>query len=220
MKILITAGPTREKIDDVRYISNYSSGKMGYAIAENAQKIGFDVYLVSGPVNLNPPNNINLYQVESADEMYNVVITLYKEMDVLIFSAAVADFKPKIKLNGKFKKEENKDEWVIELTKNKDILASVGKIKNEKQIVVGFALESENEIENAKQKLIKKNCDMIILNSANKVLSGFSGDYNTITIIDKLMNITEYPPMLKTKCAEIILDKINNFNKIGKKNEK
>ncbi len=211
MKVLITAGPTREKIDNVRFISNYSSGKMGYAIADYAYDLGYDVYIISGPVNIKSINNLNPIMVESADEMYSEVLKIYKEMDILIFAAAVADFKPVSYVDGKIKKNENHSNLLIELKENPDILANIGKIKNENQIVVGFALESENEVEHAFIKLKRKNCDLIILNSANKPNSGFDGDYNTITIIDKYGGIEEKPTMLKSECAKEIFIKINSL---------
>jgi len=215
MKVLITAGPTREKIDDVRYISNYSSGKMGYALANYAQNEGNDVFLISGPVNVKANSGVNVINVESADEMYSEVIKIYHDMDILIFAAAVADFKPINYIKGKIKKNENNDNFIIELTKNPDILASIGKVKKENQIVVGFALEADNELENAIVKLKKKNCDMIVLNSATAPKSGFEGDYNTITIIYKNESIENYEAMLKTDCAKTIFEKIYKLIKQG-----
>lgn len=208
MKILITAGPTREKIDDVRFISNYSSGKMGYALANYAKELNHEVYLISGPVNLSAIEGVNTIKIESADQMHNEVVKLYKEMDVLIFAAAVADFKPINYHQGKIKKTEDNDKMIIELTKNPDILADISSKKSDNQIVVGFALESENEIENAISKLKRKKCDLIVLNSANKPNSGFDGDYNTITLIDINENIEEFPPMLKQDCSKVIFEKI------------
>lgn len=210
-KILITAGPTIEKIDDVRFISNFSSGKMGYAIAEEAFRLGFEVYLVSGPVCLRLDNdNIKLYNVKSADEMYKKVMDLKDEMDVIIMSAAVSDYKPKNYYPGKLKKEELDNVLTIELQKNVDILFELGKIKAKNQILVGFALENENGIENAKKKLISKNCDLIVLNLSNKLLSGFKGGFNTITLIDRKNHIKEFPPMTKQDCSKIILNWVMN----------
>lgn len=208
MKILITAGPTREKIDDVRFISNYSSGKMGYALANFAKEQNHEVYLISGPVNLNSIDGVKTIKIEIADQMHSEVLKLYKDMDVLIFAAAVADFKPINYHQGKIKKTDDNDKMIIELTKNPDILADISSKKSDNQIVVGFALESDNEIENAISKLKRKKCDLIVLNSANKPDSGFDGDYNTITLIDKNEKIEEFPPMLKQDCSKVIFEKI------------
>jgi len=216
-KILITTGPTIEKIDDVRFISNFSSGKMGYAIAEEAFRLGFEVYLVSGPVCLKLDNDkIKLYNVESADEMYKKVMDLKDGVDVIIMSAAVSDYKPKNYYQGKLKKEDLDNNLSIELQKNVDILFELGKVKLKNQILVGFALESENGIENAKKKLISKNCDLIVLNLSNKLLSGFKGDFNTITLIDKKNQIIEFPPMTKHDCSKIIMNWILNEIKMFK----
>ncbi len=209
--MLITAGPTREKIDDVRYISNYSSGKMGYALAEIANLLGFEVYLVSGPVSLGKPDNVNFYPVESAEQMYKQVMDLYSNMDIIIMSAAVADFKPKNPFIGKIKKNSSNDSLILELEKTKDILYELGTRKKANQTIVGFALESSFEIENGIQKLNKKNCDLIIVNSANKEKSGFGGDFNTITIIDRNGLIEHYQPMLKMECAKTIIMKLQKF---------
>lgn len=206
-KVLVNAGPTYEKIDDVRFIGNFSSGKMGYAIARNAQKLGADVTLVSGPTALNAPENIETISVFSAEEMYNEVIKRHNESDIIILSAAVADFTPKEKYNGKIKKELAQDSMNVELIKTKDILLESGLIKKTNQILVGFALESENEIENGFKKMKNKNCDMIIVNSANKPDSGFSGDNNTITILTKDGKHIDYPPMTKDLCSIEILKK-------------
>lgn len=184
-KILITAGPTYEKIDDVRFLGNYSSGKMGYALSSSAKELGAEVTLVSGPVALAVPAGVTVFNVESAEEMHQKSIELFVNADVAILSAAVADFTPAIRHEGKLKKNEVGDNYTIELIKTKDILADLVKIKKEKQIVVGFALESSNEIENGWKKMKEKNCDMIVVNSANKPKSGFRGDDNTITILVK-----------------------------------
>ena len=207
-KVLINAGPTYEKIDDVRFIGNYSSGKMGYAIANAARQAGAEVVLVSGPVSLPTPEGVNRINAESAGEMHNEVMKYLPDSDVIILSAAVADFTLSNKYDGKIKKEDMGDTFTLQLTKTKDILAEVGKSKTPKQIVVGFALESKNEIENGKKKLQNKNCDMIVVNSANKPDSGFRGDNNTITILDKKGGVAEFKPMSKELCAVEILRKI------------
>jgi phosphopantothenoylcysteine decarboxylase/phosphopantothenate--cysteine ligase len=207
MKILITAGPTREKIDDVRYISNHSTGKMGFAIAEAANTLGADVTLISGPVNLKCSDKIRRIDVESAEEMYQRSIENYKHSDIIILSAAVADFTPANITSGKIKKETLGENPTIQLVKTKDILKSIGELKNEKQVLIGFALESDNLVNNAKDKLVRKNCDLIVANLANIPNSGFGGDYNTITLVGKNDYIEDFLPMSKNDCAKIILEK-------------
>lgn len=210
-RILITAGPTVEPIDDVRFISNHSSGKMGYALAKIAADFGADVTLVSGPVYLPPPNDITLINVQTAKEMYQASTDIFPETDIAIMTAAVADFTPAVKTNGKIKKENTGDEMLIRLIKTKDILAELSKQKNENQIVVGFALESENEIENGIKKLRRKKCDMIVVNSATQPDSGFGGEKNTITIITEKGISRTFPPMLKSACAVEILKMITEL---------
>ena len=207
-KLLVTAGPTREKIDDVRYITNFSSGKMGFAIAELAALMGAEVNLISGPVNLATPKNVKRINVISSDEMYEAAFEHSQDYDLAVFSAAVSDYTPETKFSGKLKKHDLGDSPSIKLAKTKDILGEFGKIKAPDQILVGFALETENLIENAKSKLKNKNCDMIIANKANSEKSGFGGDYNTITILEKNGETIEFGPMKKEKCAEKILVKV------------
>lgn len=204
-KILITAGPTREKIDDVRYISNHSTGKMGFALAEVACLLGGAVTLVTGPVNLLTPNQaIDRINVNTADEMYYETQNLASEQDIMIFTAAVADYTPKIKYEGKLKKETNHIDN-IELTETIDILKTIASNKLPHQIIVGFALESDNLELNAKKKLISKNADYIIANYANQENSGFGGDNNTITIYGKNNISKNYPALSKFDCAIVIL---------------
>ncbi|MBW2961189.1 bifunctional phosphopantothenoylcysteine decarboxylase/phosphopantothenate--cysteine ligase CoaBC [Mesonia aestuariivivens] len=180
-KILITAGPTYEAIDPVRFIGNHSSGKMGFALAEEAANLGAQVILVSGPTALDSFNkNIFLIRVTSTQEMYEQVHAHYKQVDVAIAAAAVSDYKPKQVANQKIKKSEV--EISIELEKTQDILLSLGKAKKH-QLLVGFALETENEVENAKAKLVRKNLDFIILNSLNDKGAGFKQATNKIKII-------------------------------------
>lgn len=206
--ILITAGPTLEKIDDVRYISNFSSGKMGFAIANESRKRGAVVTLISGPVELNNPD-VNLVGVHSAEEMQKAVDEFKEETDIFIMTAAVSDYRPKYKFEGKIKKENQiKEEIKIELVENPDILKSVGHSKKENQFVVGFALESENELEYGRKKLAAKNADMIIVNKTGEN-SGFGSDYNQITIIDKHTEDV-FESMPKSECAIKILDKIES----------
>ncbi|MBS1537881.1 MAG: bifunctional phosphopantothenoylcysteine decarboxylase/phosphopantothenate--cysteine ligase CoaBC [Bacteroidetes bacterium] len=206
--ILITAGPTYEKIDDVRFIGNFSSGKMGFALATEAVKSGANVLLVAGPVSLPTPNGVLRIDVQSASEMYDAVMQHFYKSDVAILAAAVADYSPTKKVSGKMKKKDVGDKLKLELHSTKDILASLGAVKTNHQVLVGFALEATNEIENARKKLTSKNCDLIILNSANKPQSGFGGDDNTITIISAEKE-EAFPPMTKNACAAIILEHIS-----------
>lgn len=192
--ILITAGPTYEAIDPVRFIGNHSSGKMGYALAEEAARRGAQVILISGPSELKPHHqNIQLHRVVSAKEMFNVVFQYYDGVDIAIASAAVADYTPKVVADEKIKK--NEDTFTIELVKNPDILKTMGERKQH-QILVGFALETQNEVENAKGKLHKKNLDMIVLNSLRDEGAGFQKDTNKIRLITAE---EELPFALKSK---------------------
>ena len=205
-KILITAGPTFEAIDPVRFIGNHSSGKMGYAIAEVSASLGAEVVLVSGPVSLQISHSlIEVIKVTSANEMYEAVHNHFNDCQVAILSAAVADFSPMNVADQKIKKKD--DSLTLELKKTKDILASLGKIKD-KQILVGFALETENEIENAKTKLLRKNLDLIVLNSLNDKGAGFKVDTNKVTIISKDNKIEPYPVKTKKEVAFDILQHI------------
>ncbi|MRH99851.1 bifunctional phosphopantothenoylcysteine decarboxylase/phosphopantothenate--cysteine ligase CoaBC [Kriegella sp. EG-1] len=200
-KVLITAGPTYEAIDPVRFIGNHSSGKMGYELAKTAAGLGAEVVLVSGPSNQSLSNSrINLIKVVSANEMYDAAHQYFNEVDVAIAAAAVADYRPKTVANQKIKKSE--DDLSIELIKNKDILFSLGELKIN-QFLVGFALETENELENAQKKLKKKNLDAIVLNSLNDDGAGFGKPTNKITFIDKNLTIKAFE--LKTK-AEVAAD--------------
>lgn len=205
-KVLITAGPTYEPIDPVRFIGNHSTGKMGFDIAIEAAKRGAEVNLISGPTSLQiNDNRINLIRVQSAQEMYNVCHELYAQSDIVIGAAAVADYRPKVVASQKIKK--NDEEFTIVLEKNPDILASLGAIKTS-QYLVGFALETENEVEYAKSKLKKKNLDLIVLNSLNDKGAGFGKPTNKVTFIDKDFNV--YPQELKSKEA-VAKDIINQI---------
>ena len=207
--VLITAGPTFEKIDPVRFIGNYSSGKMGYAVAEEIAKQGARVTLVSGPTSLHlTNNNINVIDIESADEMYKASVKQFKKADIAIMVAAVADFTPLNKADNKIKRE--KENLKIELQPTKDIAAELGRLKNKKQIIVGFALETQDEIKNASSKLKRKNLDFIVLNSLNNKGSGFKTDTNKITIIDKNNKITKFG--LKSK-TDVAVDIVNYLSK-------
>lgn len=205
-KILITAGPTYEAIDPVRFIGNHSSGKMGYAIADEAARLGADVILISGPTHW-PVNNsgIKLIRVQTAEEMYEQCHLYFETVDVAIAAAAVADYKPKAVADQKIKKSESN--FSIELEKTKDILASLGKIKKQ-QFLIGFALETENEIEHAKLKIQKKNLDLIVLNSLNDEGAGFGKATNKVTFIDKSFQIEPMPLKSKEEVAKDILNKV------------
>ena len=210
-KIMITAGPTVESIDPVRYLTNRSTGKMGYAIAKQAANRGAEVTLVSGPTNIAPPSNINkLIKIESAKDMYNAIIENFDDNQVIIKSAAVADYKPKTYSDKKIKK--NDDDLVIKLDRNKDIAYELGKIKKDK-ILVGFAAETNDIIENAKGKIQKKNFDFIVANDLTEEGAGFGTDTNIVKIIDKEGNINKYPQMKKDEVANVILDKVKSLLK-------
>ncbi|WP_341221385.1 bifunctional phosphopantothenoylcysteine decarboxylase/phosphopantothenate--cysteine ligase CoaBC [Polaribacter atrinae] len=207
-KLLLTAGPTYEAIDPVRFIGNHSSGKMGFAIAEAAANLGAEVFLISGPSHQKIQHSlVHRVNVISADEMYNAAHKYFKEVDIAILAAAVADYRPKNIATQKIKKTTSALE--IELEPTKDILASLGEIK-ENQFLVGFALETNNELENAKGKLKRKNLDAIILNSLQDKGAGFATDTNKITIIDK--DLTEKSFELKSK-VEVAKDIINEIVK-------
>lgn len=210
--IIVTAGPTVESIDPMRYITNRSTGKMGYSIAKEAIERGADVTLITGPTNLTPPQNLKkLVKIESAKDMYEAVLENLDENDVVIKSAAVADYKPKNYSNKKIKKSD--DDLIIELDRNKDIAQEIGKIKNNK-ILVGFAAETNDLIENASLKIKKKNLDFIVANDLTKEGAGFGVDTNIVKIIDKEGNITEYPKMKKEEVANIILNKIKELLRV------
>jgi phosphopantothenoylcysteine decarboxylase/phosphopantothenate--cysteine ligase len=207
-KVLITAGPTYERIDDVRFIGNYSSGKMGFSLAEIASRLGALVTLISGPVALNTPiGAIKRISVESALDMYDAVMKECQEQDIIIMSAAVADFMPTNQYQGKIKKG-GMEIMNLELKKTPDILSEIVRHKKKGQIIVGFALESENPIDYGTKKLKEKGCDMIVINQANVPDSGFSGDKNTISILDSTMQLQAFPPMSKTSCAEVIFQQL------------
>lgn len=205
-KILITAGPTYESIDPVRFIGNHSSGKMGLALALECYERGAEVHLICGPNQLNLKNYpFNSIEVLSAQEMYDACIKLYNSVDVAIMSAAVADYKIKDIATQKIKKKE--DSMQIELTKTIDILSSLGKIKKH-QLLVGFALETENESLNAADKLNRKNADMIVLNSLNDKGAGFGHDTNKISVLHKDKRINEYGLKSKKEVANDIINEI------------
>lgn len=203
IRVLITAGPTREAIDPVRYITNHSSGKMGYAIANAAQKRGADVTLVSGPVNIVKPEKITVYNVTSADDMFMKVNELYESADIIIMAAAVADYKCAVVSDKKIKK--SSDELTLGLVKNPDIAYIIGKKKG-MRVMVGFSAETNDLYKNAKSKLENKNMDMIVANDVTKEGAGFNCDTNIVSIILNNGEIAELPMMSKEKVADEILN--------------
>ncbi len=208
-KILVTAGPTRESLDPVRFITNHSSGKMGYAIAKAAARRGAQVTLVSGPVNLEKPLFVNTVKVSTAKEMFEAVKEASSSMDIIIKAAAVADYRPKTVSENKIKKHD--DDLSLELERTDDILAWLGRNKKSGQVLCGFSMETENLIQNSRAKLEKKNLDMVCANSLTAKGAGFGTDTNAITIITKDGN-RELELMSKTDAANSILDFIKeNF---------
>lgn len=206
-KALVTAGPTHEAIDPVRFISNHSTGKMGFAIAEQLAQQGATVTLITGPTYLSKDlKGIKVIPVNSADEMYEASIATFKDTDISVLSAAVADYKPAQKVDQKIKK---KDETLtLELVKTKDIAAELGKLKTNGQLIVGFALETENEQAHAEKKLTSKNFDLIVLNSLNDKGAGFGHDTNKITIIDSNKKSKEFNLKSKKEVARDIVTTI------------
>jgi phosphopantothenoylcysteine decarboxylase/phosphopantothenate--cysteine ligase len=204
-KILLTTGPTREPIDPVRFISNYSSGKMGFALAEEAVQRGAEVLMVKGPTSA-PFKNVavQVIEIQTAAEMYNAVDTNIAGYDIIIYAAAVADYTPKHIAENKIKK--NDSEFSLELVKTKDIAFEMGKKKSATQFSVGFALETNNEEAHALSKLNKKNLDMIVLNSLRDPGAGFQLDTNKISILDKQGNVVKFDTKSKTETAKDILD--------------
>lgn len=209
-KIVITAGPTIEPLDPVRYMTNYSSGKMGYALAEAAKNKGAEVVLITGPTHLTPPLGVKVINVDTTKQMYESVENEFDNCDILIKSAAPLDYRPVNTSTEKIKKTE--DNMKVEFIKNKDIAAHFGSIKKN-QLIIGFAAETEDLIENAKSKLESKNLDFIVANNVKSKDSGFRTDNNKATIIDNLGKLEELPDMSKTKLAEIIIDKASTMLK-------
>ena len=206
-KVLITAGPTQEPIDPVRFISNHSTGKMGYAIADKFAKAGAEVTLVSGQVTLKSPDaSIKLVKVRSAQEMYEMTKMYFNEADIIVLSAAVADYTPTVVADKKIKKKE--DSFTIELTKTTDIAKTLGQIKRTTQLMVGFALETDNEVENALGKIKSKNLDMIVLNSLQNSGAGFGHDTNKISIIKKDGTMIDFELKSKQEVAMDIVDEV------------
>ena len=204
-KVLITAGPTYEKIDPVRFIGNYSSGKMGFALAEVCAEQGAQVTLISGPVMLQAKHpGIKRIDVESAQEMYEAATKAFPKADIAILCAAVADFTPKATADKKIKRKSNN--LKLELVPTQDIAAALGAVKKKKQVLVGFALETDNELKNAQGKMERKNFDFIVLNSLQDKGAGFRVDTNKVTIIDRHHGLTAYDTKSKREVAEDIVE--------------
>ena len=208
LKVLVTAGATQESLDPVRYITNHSTGKMGYAIAQAASERGAEVTLVSGEVNIKPPIFAELVKVKSAEDMFNAVKENLSESDAVIMAAAVADYTPDTYSNEKIKKSDS--DMSISLKRTKDILKYAGENKRDKQVICGFSMETENLLENSRKKLEKKNCDIIAANSIKEKGAGFGTDTNIITLITK-DSVYELDKMSKYDAANIILDRIKQI---------
>lgn len=204
-RVLITAGPTYEKIDPVRFIGNYSSGKMGFAIAEECRKRGADVTIVAGPVSLKTPEGVKRIDVESCEDMYNAATSTFATSDVAILSAAVADFRPADVADKKIKRGD--DDMVIRLCPTHDIAAALGKAKTDRQTIVAFALETNDEETNAQRKLERKNADFIVLNSLQNKGTCFRTDNNQIEIISRV-DKKNYPKCSKAETAVYIVDEL------------
>ena len=207
MRVLITAGPTYERIDPVRFIGNHSTGKMGFALAEAFADRGFDVLLIAGPVHIVTVNPaIKRIDVVSADDMYRAVMQHFAESDVGVFCAAVADFTPTVAADHKIKRKT--DDLVIRLKPTQDIAAAAGRQKRQGQFIVGFALETDDEEANAVDKMQRKNLDMIVLNSLNDQGAGFGYDTNKVTVIERNGQRTDLPLQSKTEIARRIVEAV------------
>lgn len=207
MRVLITAGPTYERIDPVRFIGNHSTGKMGFALAEAFADRGFDVLLIAGPVHIVAVNPaIKRIDVVSADDMYRAVMQHFAENDVAVFCAAVADFTPTVAADHKIKRKT--DDLVIRLKPTQDIAAAAGRQKRQGQFIVGFALETDDEEANAVDKMHRKNLDMIVLNSLNDQGAGFGYDTNKVTVIERNGQRTDLPLQSKTEVARRIVEAV------------
>ncbi len=207
-KVLITAGPTHEPIDPVRFIANHSSGKMGFALAQACYEEGAEVLLITGPVSIKTPAGVTVIPVKTAAEMYEACLHNFDDKDIAILSAAVADYTPSVAATEKIKKDSG--ELIISLTKTKDILRSLGEQKKEGQILVGFALETNNEKEFAKKKLRTKHADFVVLNSMRDEQATFGFDTNKVTVFDKEEREYQSPLATKTEIAKFILDVVCN----------
>ena len=204
-KVVVTAGPTREYIDPTRFISNPSSGKMGYALAEVAQQRGADVTLISGPATVSPPTGVELCYVETASEMQDAVLKVYDNVNIAVMAAAVADYRPQASSPNKLKKSAH--QLSVSLERNPDIAEMLGKRKRE-QILVCFAAETSNLLENAQSKLINKNCDLMVANDILAKGAGFEEDTNIVTLLDNSDKREQLPLLSKREVADIILDRV------------
>lgn len=206
MKILISAGPTREALDPVRFITNHSSGKMGYALAESARDMGYEVTLVSGPVNLPPPAGVKVIHIVSAADMAAAVKGEFAAADLTIMAAAVADYRPKAYSPGKIKKKEG--DLVLELERTEDILASLGKLKQPGQILMGFAAETDDLLANAQSKMVRKNLDWIAANLVGVKGQGFAADDNAITLLGRNGEKIDFKLQNKADLAQKLLQTV------------
>lgn len=207
VNLLVTAGPTQEALDPVRYMTNHSTGTMGYAIAKAASARGANVTLVSGPVNLKEPAYVDTVKIVSAEEMFNAVTSLSKKQDIIIKAAAVADYRPANVAEDKIKKSQNDDDLSLSLERTKDILKWLGEHKRPGQFLCGFSMETKDLVENSRKKLVKKNLDLIAANNLKVEGAGFGGNTNVVTLISE-NNIEELPLMTKDQVANKILDVI------------
>lgn len=210
LRILVTAGPTIEPLDPVRYLTNRSSGKMGYALARAARLRGADVMLVSGPTGLRPPHDVNFCEVKTAEEMRQAVLATSSQYDVIIKAAAVSDYRPRARADQKIKK--GQENQTLEMVKNPDILAELGGMKGDSpRILVGFSAETEDLADNARQKLEKKNLDMIVANDVSREDAGFDSDTNLVKIIYRDGHMEEFPLMTKVELADQLLGRIKDL---------
>ena len=214
-KIVITAGPTQEPLDPVRFITNHSSGKMGYALAQAAAEKGYTVKLVSGPTNIPVPSAVEIIKVKTASDMLNAVLHEIEDSDIFIGCAAVADFRSKVISRNKIKKTDDTESLILELVKNPDIIKEVANLH--KTFTVGFAAETTNVVEYAKSKLVKKDLDLIIANDVSDSSIGFNSDQNRVSLVFKDLSTEDLPLMNKQDLARVLIDKIES--QLGKKNE-
>ena len=205
-RVIVTAGPTREYLDPVRFISNRSSGKMGYAVAEAARDRGAEVLLISGPATAAPPTGVETQYIETTLELQDAILERFDQTDIVVMAAAVADYRPQAFSSNKIKK--TTDHLTIPLEQNPDIAQALGKRKNSGQITVGFAAETDDLLENAQKKLIKKNCDLIVANDVLVEGAGFEGDTNIVTLLDQSGRREQLPLLSKREVADRILDRV------------
>ncbi|MGN0393871.1 MAG: bifunctional phosphopantothenoylcysteine decarboxylase/phosphopantothenate--cysteine ligase CoaBC, partial [Coprococcus sp.] len=212
LNVLVTAGPTCEAIDPVRYITNHSTGRMGYAIAKRAMLRGANVTLITGKVDIAPPEFVKVVNIISAQDMYDAVVSESKKQNIIIKAAAVADYRPKYVADNKIKKKD--DDMSIELTRTKDILGFLGKQREEEklteQIICGFSMETQNLIENSRAKLVKKKVDVIAANNLKEEGAGFGVDTNVLTLISR-DDVCQLPLMSKEECADKLLTYLINI---------